>query len=59
MKIYQTDQVFFPVYVLEKKEYRLASTSKYANKSKTGTSRFNNAKDCQDYVDRLNKERKQ
>lgn len=49
------DSVYFPAYILEKKEYQVRSGSKYWNKNKTGTSRYETREEAQSCCDRLNK----
>lgn len=48
------DKVYFPVYVLDKKMYKVASGSKYLNKYKTGNDRYQTEKEAQEVCDRLN-----
>jgi len=49
------DRIYFPVYVLETKTYKVAFGSKYWNKNKTGTTRFKTELEALEYVNNLNK----
>ena len=48
------DKIYFPVYMLNTKSYEVASGSKYWNKNKTGTDRYETKEEAQSTCDRLN-----
>lgn len=49
------DKIYFPCYSLENKKYKVASCSKYCNKSKTGSYRFETKKAAQEFCSGMNK----
>jgi len=50
-----SDKIYFPAYFLETKKYKVFSGSKYWNKSKTGSSRYETELEAQNHCDELNK----